>query len=432
MSENIILGAGLSGLSAAFHLQKNYRIYEKNNKAGGLCRSEKEGSYVFDYGPHILFPKYSHIKELIKSLLKENLHIQAREAWIYHKFCDKYTRFPFQAHLYGLPIPVVKECILGLFNAIQKDKNSTSPIKNYKEWILSIFGEGIAKHLMIPYANKLWTVPPKDMNFQWVKHRIPRPKIEDVLEGALSDNPRLFGFNTEFWYPYKGGIEALPLSFLNSAKNLSLSKTATYIHTQKKYVEFNGDEKIPYRNLISTIPLPEIIKLVDQAPDDVKKAAQDLKHNSVLCVNLGIEREKISNKHWIYFYEEDFCFHRISFPMNFSPYVAPEKKSSITTEISYSRYKSIHKENIIERAREDLIKSQILLPEDEIEASSVLDIPYAYIIYDHEHSKNVKKIHNFLRSHEIYPCGRFGEWEYFNMDDSIESGKKIAEEINIK
>ena len=430
MSEIIILGAGLSGLSAAFHLQKDYQIYEKNKKAGGLCRSEKEGAYIFDYGPHILFPKYSHIQELIKHLLKENLRIQSREAWIYHNFCDTYTRFPFQAHLFGLPVPVVKECILGLFNAIQKEKDSVNQIRNYEEWILSIFGEGIAKYLMIPYANKLWTVPPRDMNFQWVSHRVPRPKIEDVLEGALSDNPRLFGFNTEFWYPYNGGIEALPLSFLRTVKNINLKKTATHVHPQNGYVEFNGTEKVSYRKLISTLPLPEIIKLIDKVPDDIQKAAQDLQYNSVMCVNLGIERENICDKHWIYFYEDDFCFHRISFPMNFSPYVVPKKKSSVSTEISYSQNKPIQKESIVERAREDLIKSKILFPEDKIEVSSVLNIPYAYIIYDHKHSKNVKKIHSFLQSHSIYPCGRFGEWEYFNMDDSIESGKKTAEEVS--
>lgn len=430
MSEITILGAGLAGLSTAYHLEKDYQIFEQNDTIGGLCRSKTVENFTFDYGPHILFPKEKHITELIKKLLGNNLHIQSREAWIYHMYCDKYTRFPFQAHLHGLPVSVVKECLLGLFQALQGEKKGTGQPENYEEWIYWNFGEGIAKHLMIPYAKKIWTVHPKDMNYEWVKYRVPRPKLEDVLEGALSDNPRLFGFNTQFWYPLRGGIEALPRSFLPKINKVNLKKKATRIYAQERKAEFNGTDTISYKLLVSTLPLPEIIKLIDKVPDDVQIASQELQHNSVFCVNLGIEREKISNKQWVYFYQEDFSFHRISFPMNFSPYVAPKGKSSISTEIAYSRFRPMSKENIVGRAAEDLIKSKILFPDDKILVSDVLDMKYAYIIYDHHHRTNVARIHSFLRSHGIYPCGRFGEWEYFNMDDSIDSGKKIAEEIN--
>lgn len=430
MSEIIILGAGLAGLSAAYHLKRDYQIYEKNKRIGGLCRSEKVGPFTFDYGPHILFPKYKHIAALIQSLLSDNLLIQSREAWIFHKFCDRYTRFPFQAHLYGLPVSIVKECLLGLFHTTVKEKKDSNPPKNYEEWIHWNFGEGIAKYLMIPYAKKIWTVSPKKMNYDWVKYRVPRPELADVLEGALSDNPKKFGFNTQFWYPFKGGIESLPLAFLPKIKKVNLEKEATRIIPEKELVEFNGAEKVRYKKLVSTLPLLEILNLMENVPDDVTRAARNLQHNSVLCVNLGIDRVNISNKQWVYFYEDDFSFHRISFPMNFSPKVAPEGQSSVSTEISYSKYKPINKETIVERAIKELVKGKILYPDDKITVTDVLDMKYAYIIYDHHHRKNVTKIHSFLRSHNIYPCGRFGEWEYFNMDDSLESGRKTAEELN--
>jgi len=429
MPEVIILGAGLSGLSTAYHLKGNYEIFEQHERVGGLCRSEKAGNFIFDYGPHILFPKYKHIADLITNLLGNNLLIQSREAWIYHKSCDTYTRFPFQAHLFGLPVSIVKECLLGLFHALAEGEKIYSP-NNYEEWIDWNFGKGIAKHLMIPYARKIWTVSPKDMNYEWVKYRVPRPRLEDVLEGALSDNPQKFGFNTQFWYPLKGGIEALPQSFLPKIKKVHTKKKATRIIPGKKWIEFNGSDRVSFERLVSTLPLPEVIKLIKEAPDDVRKAAQDLQHNSVLCVNLGIERERLSHKQWVYFYEDDFSFHRISFPMNFSRHVTPKSCSSISMEVSYSSYKSINKETIVERTIEELIKAKILAPDDKITVSDVLDMKYAYIIYDHNHRKNVMKIHDFLRSHNIFPCGRFGEWEYFNMDDSLESGRKMTEELN--
>lgn len=427
MEKVVILGAGLSGLSAAYHLKKNYEIFEKEEKVGGLCRSIHIDDFIFDYGPHILFPKDKYVARLIKNLLSKNLHIQSREAWIYHKFCDVYTRFPFQSHLYGLPIPVVKDCILGFFNTLKKEERKPT---DYQEWIIWNFGEGIAKHLMIPYAKKIWTVSPKRMNFEWVWNRVPRLSMEELLDGALQDNPKLFGFNTEFWYPIQGGIEGLPLSFLSAVKNINLKKEATKIHLRKKCLEFNDNTEVYYETLISTLPLPEIIKRIDNVPGEVRAAAQSLMHNSVYCVNLGIARERISPYHYIYFYEPDFSFHRISFPMNLSSYTTPRGCSSVTTETSYSRHKKVSKENIVERVIEDLIKAKILFPDDKVVVSDVADIRIAYVIYDLDHGKNVKKIHDFLRKHNIFPCGRFGEWEYFNMDHSIASGKRIAEEIN--
>lgn len=427
MTKVTILGAGLSGLSAAYNLKEDYEIFEKEEKAGGLCRSLTINDFIFDYGPHILFPKDEYTKGLIKQLLNRNLHFQKREAYIYHKLYDVYTRFPFQSHLYSLPIPVVKDCILGFFNALKKTDEKP---RDYDEWINWNFGEGIAKHLMTPYAKKIWTVHPSKMNFEWVWNRVPRLTLEELLEGALHDSTKLFGFNKEFWYPFHGGIEALPNAFLSEIKNVNLRMEVRKIYLKKKCVEFNNNKKVFFEKLISTLPLPEVIKYIDDVPGEVKRASQALENNSVYCVNLGIEREGISPYHYVYFYEPDFLFHRISYPMNFSTHTTPDKCSSVSTEISYSKYKKVSRENITERVVEDLIKAKILFPDDKIMVSDVADIKYAYIIYDKNHRKNVDKIHNFLRKNNVFPCGRFGEWEYFNMDHAINSGKKTAEEIN--
>jgi len=316
---------------------------------------------------------------------------------------------------------------LGFYNTLKKKDEKP---KNYEEWIIWNFGKGVADYLMIPYAKKIWTVPPRKMNFEWVWNRVPRLSMEELLEGALHDNPKLFGFNTEFWYPLYGAIGRLPLSFLSKIKNVNLKKEATKVYLEKKCVEFSDSKKVFYEMLVSTLPLPEIIECIDNVPGEIKKASQDLKNNSVYCVNLGIERERISPYHYIYFYEPDFLFHRISFPMNLSSHTTPKGYSSVTTETSYSKYKKISKANITEKVIEDLIKAKILFPDDKIIISDVVDIKCAYVIYDIDHRKNVKKIHGFLRKHHIYPCGRFGEWEYFNMDHSIASGKRVAEEIN--
>ena len=58
MAKIVIAGAGLTGLSTAYHLEKNkfddFEIYEKENEVGGLCRSVKQDGFTFDYTGHLL------------------------------------------------------------------------------------------------------------------------------------------------------------------------------------------------------------------------------------------------------------------------------------------------------------------------------------------------------------------------------------------
>ena len=101
----VILGAGLAGLSAAYHLDVDYEIYEKESEVGGLCRSRRVNGFVFDYAVHALYTSDEYATALIKKLLSGNLLSQARSSWIYSK--GILTPYPFQANTFGLPVDVV-------------------------------------------------------------------------------------------------------------------------------------------------------------------------------------------------------------------------------------------------------------------------------------------------------------------------------------
>ena len=427
-AKNLILGAGLAGLSTAYHIKDDYEIYEKDSTVGGVCRSVDVDGYIFDHGPHILYPETEYGRELIGGLLKHNLLVQKRRAGIYHKKYDLYTKFPFQAHLCGLPVPVVVECLHELHRSLA-DKNKPKPA-NYEEWMYARFGKGITEHLMIPYAKKIWTVEPSTMNYEWINRRVPEPNFEVILKGALTHSSQLVGANKDFWYPIEGGIEALPASFVPKVKKINCNKEAIRIRVADKVVDFADGTSVQYERLVSTLPLPKVIDMIKEAPTDVKEAAESLQYNSIICVNVGVGREDTGDYHWMYFYEDDFVFHRINFPKKFSPNTVPAGKSSISCEVAYSKNRPVEKHNIVERTIEDLIMAKLLSKSDTITMSHVMDLTVAYIIYDLDYRKNVGVVHDYLRSSDIYPCGRFGEWEYFNMDHTILSGQRTANEIN--
>lgn len=272
-----ILGAGLAGLSAAYHLQQegfsSYQIFEKNSKIGGLCTSETINGFTFDYAIHILYSNNEYATALIKNkLLMSKFHSQIRKSYVYHR--GIYTEYPFQAHLYGHQPEVIKECVLGLIKSAYL--KSEDP-HNFEEWIYTTFGEGIAKHFMIPYNTKQWAIDLKHMNHNWISSRVPIPTIEEVLDGALKPPTKKYGSNAYFWYPSRGGIGSLPKGFLPYIQNLRLNTEVKKIDINKKKLVVNKSKKeIQYKKIISTLPLCEIAKIVGDTPNEVQNAIHEL------------------------------------------------------------------------------------------------------------------------------------------------------------
>jgi protoporphyrinogen oxidase len=419
-----IIGAGLSGLSAAYHLKKDYTVLERDPEVGGLCKSINLSSYVFDYAPHILFTRTPYTRDLFQSLLGENIHAQSRRAYIY--MMDNYVKYPFEANLYPLPEEVKEECIRGVM-----EKPILEP-KNFYEWIQTTMGAGIARHYMVPYNEKIWKYPLELMNTEWIAGRVPSPSVEEMRRGAEAPQPIDYGPNAEFWYPKHGGIGALAESLAENIP-VKLEEEATWFNPSAKgvetlYMERDEEKSLESDKVMSSLPLPEIIDMMDDVPEEVQDAADNLIYNSLVCVMVGVKRPNITDKHWLYFPEKDLIFNRISFPMNFSPHTTPSGRSSILVEVTY-RNKVMDLEETKKQVLQGLVKANLITENDEIEVCEAKDFKYAYVIYNLNHRKNVKVIHNYLNEHNIIPIGRYGEWEYYNMDKAILSGKNAAEKI---
>ncbi|HEY0877397.1 MAG TPA: FAD-dependent oxidoreductase, partial [Zeimonas sp.] len=177
---HLVIGAGPTGLSAAYHLgaagESDVLLVERGKRVGGWCRSVEEGGFVFDYAGHILFSNDAYVLELYELLLGENLHWQNREAWIYSK--GVHTRYPFQGSLHGLPPQVLEECLVGAiearFGAIDGNgpAQPAQPPANFLEFIHRVWGAGIAKHFAVPYNEKLWAVPLDEIETSWLGGRV--------------------------------------------------------------------------------------------------------------------------------------------------------------------------------------------------------------------------------------------------------------------
>lgn len=429
---HLVIGAGPTGLSAAYHLgvggETDVLLVERDRRVGGWCRSIEDGGFVFDYAGHIMFSNDQYVLELYELLLGENLHWQNREAWIYSK--GVHTRYPFQGSLHGLPAQVLEECLVGAiearFGAIGGDgtRRPSEPPSNFLEFIHRVWGAGIAKHFAVPYNEKLWAVPLDEIETSWLGGRVPLPDLAQMIHGSLVPTPAPMGPNARFGYPLRGGFQALMDAFVPRLRcELALETNVLHVSPAARTVRLDDGRSVGFDSLISTMPLPQLVAACgDEAPQQVREAAAALRHVSVRCVNLGIGREKLSDKHWIY-YPEDTVFHRIFLQGNASPHNNPPGGFGLICEISYSAHKPLPCDGpaLVERVG-------IVGPDDPVLVANQVDMPYAYVVYDHARSANVAKIRDWFAQFGVILAGRYSEWEYYNSDHAFIAGKRACEQ----
>jgi protoporphyrinogen oxidase len=184
-----------------------------------------------------------------------------------------------------------------------------------------------------------------------------------------------------------------------------------------------------YDSLVSTIPVPELIRRCTDLPPSIREAAAGLRCVSVYSINLGVTREHISDKHWIYFPEPEFPFYRAGFPMNFSPTLGPAGCSSLYVEVSHQPTELSAPEALLKDVRRGLERAGIFHPDEELAVADIRDIRYAYVLYDQHRACALPRILEELERRGIHSVGRYGRWEHTSMEDAIYQGKTLAEQL---
>jgi protoporphyrinogen oxidase len=424
----LIIGAGLAGLSTAFHLGgRPYRIVEKEKEPGGLCRSYRLDGFTFDMTGHLLHFRKPEIKALIEQLLPDELEKHIRRSYIYsHR---TYTEYPFQVNTYGLPPEVVRDCLLGFIATLTKRARRSNEAPSFHDWIMDNLGEGMAKHFMVPFNEKLWQVPLGELTSDWVSWLVPKPELKDVVNGALGIKDKAFGYNASFLYPARGGIQTLPDALFSRVRDVVCSNELMEVNTRRRRATFQDGRTEQYETLVSTIPIPELVRRCTDLPKPICEAAAELRCVSVYSINLGVAREKICDKHWIYFPEPEFPFYRAGFPMNFSPRLGPAGCSSLYVEISHQPTDIMPPNLLLKRVRQGLEQAGIFRPGEEVRVADIRDIRYAYVLFDQHRSRTLPKILEELERRGIHSIGRYGRWEHSSMEDAIFQGKSLAEKL---
>lgn len=428
MPNIVVLGSGMAGFGAAYRLHAEGVtpvMYDKNHYYGGHTASfRNENGFLFDVGPHISFTKDTRIQTLFADSVDqqyETLPIRLNNYWRGH-----WPKHPVQLHLHGLPEDVVVKVISDFVEERQKPEQ---PIKNYADWLISSFGRSFAELFPMQYTRKYHLTTAENMSTDWLGPRIYRPSLEEVLRGALSPSAPHVHYITHFRYPSAGGFVNYLKKFLPLG-NLQLDHELVSIDARAKQLRFLNGHSTTYDGLVSSVPLPDLVRMIEGAPQEVVEASQRLACSTCVLVNLGIDREDLSEAHMTYFYDEDVCFTRLGFPHMLSARNAPPGTGNIQAEVYFSKkYKPLtgSPDAWIEPVIRDLRRTGVLREKDRVLCKAAVLLPYANIIFDLDRAAALKTVHAYLDDLGIAYCGRYGDWGYMWTDESFKSGELAAE-----
>ena len=431
-----ILGGGLSAISAAYFLQENKSvdkilILEKEDKLGGLCRTFNTNGIEFDVGPHIIFSKDKEILDLMNGLLGENLERHRRSNRKIKK--KKFVQYPFENDLSKLPKEDVDYCVNGFLH----NPYESYETKNMLQFFLKTFGEGITNIYLRPYNEKIWKFDPSFMDVQMVE-RIPKPPKEDILKSAQGETIDGYLHQLYFTYPKTGGTEALIKAFisrLGSKVKICTNSKVTCVEKKGNKYKIKAENQIfETDRIISTMPVNEFCHIYKDSnmPEEIINASDNLKYNSIIICIINVKPDYAFENYAFMVADKNVIFHRISKLDFMGKYYHKENSTTYMAEITYRKNDLNDKSNnkqIIEKIMDGLKTIGFINSEDDINFYEIKRFEYAYVIYDLNHRKNMDLIKEYFKKQEIYLNGRFGSFEYLNMDAIIRQSKNLIETI---
>lgn len=443
----LILGAGLTGLSAAKKLTDAGHetvIIEKEPTVGGLSRTIRIDGFAFDFGAHRFWADKREIETEVVQLLEGCLlPAPAKGEVVVEKhrltYPPEILNFASQ-----MPLLLTARCLVDLATStVYRRLNHQEP-KSLKEWAIQHYGRSFYDLFFGPYTEKTWGHPASQLSAPIASERIPAPQIGE-LGKRRSVSPSGKGNRrnpqSRFYYPKNGiGViaDTIRANLIASQRaELILSAGPTRLQVEGNrifrctYSQLGTDSSLECDAVISTIPLEVLTSLLPLPTATLASDVSKLRYRSAIFVLYRLTRPQDGTRGWMYVPDSRFQPCRIYEPQSWSTDCCPPGKGAICAELHCNVEDSIWSESddsLEQRIRSELQALGVLNPSDVL----------GWAIYRTHHAYPMEVLpecalaaRRIISATQIYDnlvtCGRLGGYRYINMDKAIESGQRAAE-----
>jgi protoporphyrinogen oxidase len=431
-----IIGAGPTGLGAARRLSEiapdDYVVYEKTGQVGGLAKSWNDKcGFIWDFAVHVFYSHYRYVDELMESILVNGFCHLERRSWV--RVFDGWVPYPFQYNIRHLPKIQREECLRGL-EVISK---TSADCATFEEWILASVGTGIAKYFMFPYNRKLWCVEPSVMGTQWLGQRVPFFDLKRVRKNIKNKHDDVnWGPNQTFIFPRSGGTGAIWRAIASQlpANHLHCNAEVKSIDTNKQRIRLSDGTESDYDAVISTIPIPELIRVAKL--DSLRGLTKRLLHTHVYMIGLAYPcalPEELEGKTWVYCPEDKSLFYRVTPFSTFSETHVPDIRTwcSFMCEVAEPGTNVLRDPaELVAGAIDGMENLGLMARREDIHVFTKV-APYGYPVPTIDRDEVLSEVMTELEKVNIYSRGRFGGWKYEvgNMDHSFMQGVEVVDRI---
>lgn len=440
----VIIGGGPAGLTAAYELTKfNLRsiILEKQDKVGGLARTENYKGFHFDMGGHRFFTKVEEVNKMWREILGDDFLRRPRLSRIY---CGKkffyYPLKPLNA-LKGLGF------FQGIFVMLSYVRWQLFPYRReetFEQWVTNRFGKRLFLTFFKDYAEKVWGIPCSELKAEWAAQRINGLCMKTALLNMfLKPKKKIRTLIDEFHYPRLG-----PGMMWNKVKE-QVEKRGGTVRMKTEVVKIyrkgervdsvvvscNGyQEIIQGTDFISSMPVTEFIKKLEPPPPAaVLKAAEKLRYRDLLIVCLIVNKPQLFPDNWVYVHDPEVKVGRIQNFKNWSPDMVPDPtKTSLGMEYFCTEGDglwSLPDGDLIELGKREVDRIGLASYAD-IEDGCVVRVPESYPLYDSNYRDCLAVIREFVAGLENFQTiGRNGLHRYNNQDHAMLTGMLAVHDL---
>src|SRR5712691_3140369 len=284
----VVIGGGPAGLTAGYELTKfDLRpvVLEKESLVGGLARTESYKGFHFDMGGHRFFTKVEEVKKMWQDVLGGEFLRRPRLSRIYYN--GKFFFYPLKPlnALLGLGF---LQSILIVLSFIRWQLFPYKREDTFEQWVTNRFGRRLFLTFFKTYTEKVWGISCSELKAEWAAQRIkdlslrtallsmflkPKTTIKTLIEEF--DYPR-YGPGM-MWNAVKSEIERRAGTVLMEAEVVRVNRTGRRIDSV--VVRHHGrEETVQGTNFISSMPVTEFVRRLEQPPAAVVDAAARLQH----------------------------------------------------------------------------------------------------------------------------------------------------------
>ena len=405
----VVIGAGPAGIGAALALGRDALVLERATGPGGLCASVSLDGAVFDLGGHSFHTPHAEVRELVYGALP--MEECRRDAWCH--VAGEWIAYPFQQHFGDLAdTTVVDECREGMLHA-----GDAEGAANFDQFVERRYGPGIAKHFLRPYNRKLWGEDLTRLDTSWTRARVA-PLRDDSAKAAPGQRLALRDGEV-VGYPAHGAFGEIFRALAERVANIRYGEAVASI--EEGAVRMRDGERIECESIVSTLPLPSLLYLVEGAPAALRESAARLEALPLALVMVAVDGRLETRRQRVYDASRAFPGHKIVLNHNSSRWLRDKTRHGILVEVSGAH---AGKDDAMLAARVvGGLREMGLLPSGiAITASHVLRLPLGYPAPTHGRAAIVDEAKAWLAARRITTLGRFGEWDYINSDEALHRG----------